>query len=320
MEGENAGNSPSSIVRILSDYAKARPDEFRPGSNYRHGTWSKHRSARTTSRKHTHVVGQEFGAAIVQRRVSAVLVRGLQVKSVRHHLPVRVAALTLASTVMGTPNIATAQAGPARRENVQLFNIPAQSLKSALEAYGLVTGSQLVYDGRLAEGLRSRPVVGLFSPETALRMLLEGTDLTIRYTGPREVALVSMMRSRGVAGSSDAVPEAGGPTLTLQLDTLHVDVAAGAEDHPDYGVYARTVRSQIKRALARDPATADRIYHIRLEIWLDEQGRVTKSNMIRSSGTHSLDKAIQDVIRDLSLGETPPKGLLLPVYVTIIAI
>ncbi len=88
---------------------------------------------------------------------------------------------------------------------VQLFNIPAQPLSSALQTYSAVSGNQVICDSRLARGRRSSVVVGLFTAETALRMLLDGTELTIRYTGPRDITLA-------LAGSSDTV--AGDPAFT----------------------------------------------------------------------------------------------------------
>lgn len=239
----------------------------------------------------------------------------------RGYLRVLAVALALVLPVGVVAPAAVAQpADPLASGKMRLFNIPAQPLKSALEAYGLVTGSQFVYDGRLAEGLRSRPVVGVFSPETALRMLLDGTDLTIRYTGPKEVALVSSARSAAQDEADEAAAELDGAKGALQLDTLYVDVAAGAERHPDYSLYARMIRVQIKKALTHAPETADRIYHIRFELWIDDEGRITKSNIILSSGRRDLDRAIQDVVQGLLLAEPPPKDMPLPVYLTMIAI
>jgi len=201
-------------------------------------------------------------------------------------------------------------------DKVRLFNIPAQSLSAALEAYGVVTGNQLIYDSRLVEHRRSNPVVGLFSPETSLRMLLDGTDLTIRYTGPRDITLVPIVRLS--AGDRDIGADAAAGELTL--DTLYIDVAAGASDRPDYADYGRIVRLQIRQALVQSPETARRIYHVRLAIMIDADGRLQMARLLRSSGFPALDREIGQVVASIKINRPPPKGIPQPIRVTIIAI
>src|ERR1700761_7953060 len=58
-----------------------------------------------------------------------------------------------------------------------VFHIPSQSLAAALETYARISGREVLYDGRLAEGRRSSTVEGAYTPETALQILLAGTDV-----------------------------------------------------------------------------------------------------------------------------------------------
>jgi hypothetical protein len=188
-----------------------------------------------------------------------------------------------------------------------------------LEAYSVVTGAQLIYYSRLAEGRRSQRVVGVFKPETALRMLLEGSDLTVRYTGPLDITLVPIERNADAPEASAERPSSGRAGV-LALDTLYVDVAPGSEDRPDFSRYGHAVRQALKQALARNSATSDRIYQVQFDLWIDGQGRIVKCLQRRSSGRVDLDQAIGKVIDGLVLKEAPPAGMPLPVHVTIVAI
>ncbi len=201
---------------------------------------------------------------------------------------------------------------------VQLFNIPEQPLETALRAYSLVTGNQLIYDSRYTDRRHSHAVVGLFTPETALRMLLDGTDLTIRYTGPQDITLVSVERKR--SGDRQAVAELADPQGELTLDTLYVDVAPGAADRQDFVDYGRAVRLQVKRALAKSSLTANRIYHVQIDVWIDEQGHLQESELLQSSGTAELDAIIRRVVETIRMDKLPPKDIPLPIRITMIAI
>src|SRR5215470_7071332 len=65
------------------------------------------------------------------------------------------------------------------------FDIPVQSLSSALVEFADKTGKAALIDGELTNGLQSSPVKGYLSPSDALRILLAGTGLSIRYAGAR---------------------------------------------------------------------------------------------------------------------------------------
>lgn len=204
-----------------------------------------------------------------------------------------------------------AGAAAAGRPKVYLFNIPAQPLRAALIAYAAVVGTQILYDARTAQGRRSHAVVGLFSAETALRLLISGTDLTILASGGDSVLVpVSDLRNR--AG------EAGGGT-TLVLDTLYVDVPPGSEQRRDYADYGQRVRAQLLHAITSDPRTAKRIYTLRLGITIAANGAVGIARLTRAEGTAGVIDALQRVIRGIVL-DRPPAGMPQPIYLTIIGV
>lgn len=55
------------------------------------------------------------------------------------------------------------------------FNIPAQSLASALQALGTQSNMQVLYSADDVKGQHSQPVSGRLSPEQALSQMLVGT-------------------------------------------------------------------------------------------------------------------------------------------------
>ncbi|AXK80669.1 hypothetical protein DW352_09195 [Pseudolabrys taiwanensis] len=63
------------------------------------------------------------------------------------------------------------------------FDLAPQPLGTALVAFANQTGMTALVDGELASGLQSSSVIGRFSPQDALQVLLAGTGLVIRYAG-----------------------------------------------------------------------------------------------------------------------------------------
>lgn len=104
------------------------------------------------------------------------------------------------------PDPATAATRPAGRA----FDIPAQPLASALNAYGRQSGLQITAEAGVVAGLSSQPVSGSFTAEEALHRLLAGTGVRWHVTGDGTVVL-----TRPPAAPSGA------------LDVPEVNVTAG---------------------------------------------------------------------------------------------
>ncbi|WP_158240597.1 secretin and TonB N-terminal domain-containing protein [Telmatospirillum siberiense] len=165
------------------------------------------------------------------------------------------------------------------------FDLPAQPLASALEQYSVVSGLQVVYDGTLAEGHESTPVKGNFSPEVALRILLDGTGLSPRYMATDGFVLVP------------ARPDPAADT---------VSAAAGAQ-------YYGRIQSRLEGALCANDRTRSGGYRIALGIWIAPSGVITRSALLGSSGDTSLDAVIDRMTRGLVIGAPPPPGFAQPV-------
>src|SRR5262245_11456416 len=63
------------------------------------------------------------------------------------------------------------------------FDIPAQPLAQALQAFGQQSGAQVAFAPEAVQGRRSSAVSGNLSPAEALEQLLKGTGLEARSTG-----------------------------------------------------------------------------------------------------------------------------------------
>jgi catecholate siderophore receptor len=78
------------------------------------------------------------------------------------------------------------------------FHVPAQPLTDALRDFSRQAGIHVQVDAAAASRLRSRPVSGTYTPPEALRALLAGTDLTVRFPDGR-LALVARGADAGAA-------------------------------------------------------------------------------------------------------------------------
>jgi iron complex outermembrane recepter protein len=89
------------------------------------------------------------------------------------------------------------------------FDIPAQSMATALIAYSQQAKIPITVDQRLIENIRSSAVEGTFPADRALKMLLEGSGLTFQEVGKGTLAI------HPISGSSDRSGTAAGKPVTL---------------------------------------------------------------------------------------------------------
>lgn len=81
------------------------------------------------------------------------------------------------------------------------FNIPAQPLPSALNTFAETSGLQVSYPSEMASGLTSSSLVGAYTPQAGLNVLLSGTGLAYSFT---EAATVTLVQGGGGRGSARA--------------------------------------------------------------------------------------------------------------------
>ena len=170
-----------------------------------------------------------------------------------------------------------------------MFNIPAQALETALEAYGGVSGRDVLYHSNLAIGRRSNGVLGRLPPDTALAILLEGTGLSARYETGGSYVL-------------QATPSAADPPLP-----------------PQVGQYYARIQTALRTALCVDKQMRPCTYRVAVRLWIDSEGSVLRYERLSSAGGLGLqprDRICK--LRHLRIGAPPPTGLAQPLTIVIL--
>ncbi|MEI2301739.1 TonB-dependent receptor [Ensifer sp. MJa1] len=106
----------------------------------------------------------------------------------------------LSSLALLPPSTASAQQTTSRVSNARTFNIPAQPLASALNAFGRQSGLQVTLAATTSEGMRSKAVNGTMQPQQALAQLLLGTGISYSISGG--TALIGSPKAAGGAGTA----------------------------------------------------------------------------------------------------------------------
>jgi catecholate siderophore receptor len=103
------------------------------------------------------------------------------------------------------------------RAEARRFDIPAGPLGEVIAAFERAAGVRVsATDGRI-NTLPSPGVSGLFTPEEALRRLLDGTGVSYRFADPQSAALELKLASETVDVNEASVPEIASPKYTEPL-------------------------------------------------------------------------------------------------------
>jgi hypothetical protein len=177
------------------------------------------------------------------------------------------------------------------RAPLLVFDIPAQPLDAALNAYIGTSGAQVLYETALTVGRRSTQVKGRLAPDAALHTLLIGTGLVERRT------------------DTDAFIV----TAALEGQQPGVSPAAVARDSPFIGA----VQASVLGALCGNPQTRPGSYRIAIEIWISPSGAVQHSELVGSTGNAMRDAALGNALQGVVVEATPPAGMPQPLVMMI---
>ena len=88
-----------------------------------------------------------------------------------------------------------------------------------------------------------------------------------------------------------------------------------------FGWYAAKVQSTIREALAGNPATRSATFSgLTVKIWADSSGRITRAQLIGTSGNAAVDQAIKNrILTGLQLPQAPPSDMRMPINLRISA-
>jgi protein TonB len=72
------------------------------------------------------------------------------------------------------------------------------------------------------------------------------------------------------------------------------------------GSYDRYVANALQQALARDPRTKQLAFEdISIDVWLDADGKVIRTQLVRGTGSARIDEPVTAVIGELRIDERP---------------
>jgi len=95
---------------------------------------------------------------------------------------------------------------------------------------------------------------------------------------------------------------------------------AGGGGGTKWGWYAGQVQSRVMDALSRHKRTRSAAMNIKVRIWADNSGRITRAVLSGTTGDPAVDQAIQnEILTGLQLQEPPPADMPMPIVMRISA-
>jgi TonB family protein len=184
---------------------------------------------------------------------------------------------------------AAAQSQPEQRLGADrpiAFDIPAQPIATAMEAFSSSSGYQLLVADIGPATSRSVAIQGVFLPRDALARMISGAGLDVRYTAER--AAVVLRSDRGESMRVAALPRAG----EAGFDTM--------------------LQRDVMLSLCDDPVTRPGRYRAVLDVWVESSGRIDRAELLSTTGDPERDRQIVAALGTLR-SVPPPPGLAQPV-------
>jgi periplasmic protein TonB len=120
--------------------------------------------------------------------------------------------------------------------------------------------------------------------------------------------------------SLDAKPTGPGDLFNLGGKPGGNPFGGGGGGGSRWGWYASIVQAQIEAALRANPKTRNAVMQVQLRLWADATGRISRIQLVSSTGDAELDSAIRDnVFAGLTLREPPPKDMPMPIVTRVTA-
>jgi hypothetical protein len=141
------------------------------------------------------------------------------------------ALLVVAGTIITTAGQPESRAAAPAEMPID-FDIPAQPLATALEAFSAVSGYQILMGDAGSGAGYSKAVKGAFSPREALIQVISGTGLEVRFTSVKAAILVGHVSSRNA--STPAVPGGDQEQLEAQLQNDVMRALCRARRTPEF--------------------------------------------------------------------------------------
>ncbi len=94
----------------------------------------------------------------------------------------------------------------------------------------------------------------------------------------------------------------------------------GGSARSRWGWYACQVQAKVTEALKSNKRTRSASMNLKVRVWSDASGRITRSAVAGSSGNSDVDNALKnEVLTGLALNEPPPAGMPMPIVLQVVA-
>jgi len=135
---------------------------------------------------------------------------------------------------------------------------------------------------------------------------------------PKDDTPPSPSKDLGDPVTMDATGQAGNDAFGIQAGSGGGMSGTGAGGGLGSGSYARYVSSMLQQALSRDPRTRQLVFDdIQVDLWLGPDGKTTRAQLVRGTGTSDIDEAVLAMVRGLDrIDEKPPASLRFPMRVS----
>ena len=150
------------------------------------------------------------------------------------------------------------------------FDLPEQPLVQSLKEFGARTGHLGFYRSDAVAGLQAASLKGDFSPDAALRILVDGTGLLVRYTAPDAFVIDR--------------------AETEQTDTVGF-----------FGALQKGVRA----AFCRDALIRPGSYRVAIRFRVGGDGGIVAPALLDSSGESDRDSSILRALQNVRLPLVP---------------
>ncbi|MGF1655524.1 MAG: energy transducer TonB [Verrucomicrobiales bacterium] len=87
-----------------------------------------------------------------------------------------------------------------------------------------------------------------------------------------------------------------------------------------FGRYAAMVQNRVSEAMRSHPQVKSSTMRIEVRVWADDTGRITRAQLVNSTGDPSLDRTMRDdLLTGLRLAEPPPEDMPMPIVMRLSA-
>ena len=91
----------------------------------------------------------------------------------------------------------------------------------------------------------------------------------------------------------------------------------GGDGGTVFGYYAGQVGDQVRSVLSSNPKTSKASFKVRIHIWADSTGRITRVSLSRSDDDPSVDAAIKGDVLIGQMVPPPPQGMPMPIVMSL---